>query len=424
MSSAPLTKTEFKVTSTATEPTVEASADRREPRQARLGTLTGRRGQLKVDTPAVLLDSLGVSTAFLTPDLTRKLPGDVVSCVHLGNAFSVRNNLAARAPQKTTGAAGSRSGGIAEMFALHKQSLVFLTPRPDAVLGVRGAPLDQPAGAKEYAFETAHGRKKVDAKGYLSLIADCKPDLFCVLAHEPPANATAKKHAAALKTNTEWLQETMDLLSRTNSSNSNSSVPSASDTSESDVSRADGQRQDSGRPLNEATHTKTPPSDQASKAQSIAITDDILNRWKAIVGGRVSPKAGPAAAPDDQSSTHNQRKRKRKRRSKADFTPEVVAALRAQGAKEKQFLAELGCTDRTAARKMRTRLDASLRTKAAPEAGAPVLAQQASALSQKMSVTHKSTSELLDATSGAAALAVITGTAAPPPPQMLLPNVC
>lgn len=122
---------------------------------ARVGELRGRRG-LTVKTPAVLLDSLGISTAFLTPDLTEKLGEPVVSTVHLGNAFSVQGLLQSKEQSPSL-----EKRELADVFGLHKQSLVFLTPRPDVASGIFGAPLEQPASGDEYAFETVHGRKRV-----------------------------------------------------------------------------------------------------------------------------------------------------------------------------------------------------------------------------------------------------------------------
>jgi hypothetical protein len=116
----------------------------------------------------VLLDTLGVSTAYLTPDLTRKLPGSVVSSVHLTDAYTAHQHLAKRAPaQEEQGQPGQQgqprrgAGALASMFSLHEQSLVYITLRPDAWCGVFGGPLDQPATGDEYQFETVHGRRRL-----------------------------------------------------------------------------------------------------------------------------------------------------------------------------------------------------------------------------------------------------------------------
>jgi hypothetical protein len=158
----------FRVTGVCPEPTasVSTAASEQQPfaRVARLGLLRGRRpGMPPVETPTALLDTLGVSTAYLTPDLTRKLPGTVVSSVHLTDAFTAHQYLAKRSPVHGQGhqQQGRGAGALASMFSLHEQSLVYITLRPDATWGIFGAPLHQPATGDEYQFETVHGRRRL-----------------------------------------------------------------------------------------------------------------------------------------------------------------------------------------------------------------------------------------------------------------------
>eukprot|EP00750_Incisomonas_marina_P031101 INCI7707.2.p1 GENE.INCI7707.2~~INCI7707.2.p1 ORF type:complete len:638 (+),score=136.98 INCI7707.2:171-1916(+) len=306
---------------------------------ARVGELRGRRG-LTVKTPAVLLDSLGISTAFLTPDLTEKLGEPVVSTVHLGNAFSVQGLL-----QSNKQSTRPEKRELGDVFGLHKQSLVFLTPRPDVASGIFGAPLDQPASGQDYAFETVHGRKRVGVDEYLSLVMDCRPDLFAVLAQEPPVTAAAKKHDVAARQNAEWLARTCALL---NGSPQAAVAEPSTSKAETSVGGSSSRNGD-GEQHNAAKH--------ASNSDEAALGSATVAAWKAIIAQ--APAAGAANAGGGTGEAKPSRKRKL---GKSDFTPGLVAALRAQAAREQAFLKDLGCIGRQATRRMRQRLMQQVRS--------------------------------------------------------------
>ena len=174
---------------------------------------------------------------------------------------------------------------------------------------------------------------------------DCRPDLFAVLAQEPPVTAAAKKHDVAARQNAEWLARTCALL---NGSPQAAVAEPSTSKAETSVGGSSSRNGD-GEQHNAAKH--------ASNSDEAALGSATVAAWKAIIAQ--APAAGAANAGGGTGEAKPSRKRKL---GKSDFTPGLVAALRAQAAREQAFLKDLGCIGRQATRRMRQRLMQQVRS--------------------------------------------------------------